>query len=203
MPIAPKIMKRLWNKNAKIITKKYLLAEISKLKTIFKIKFNEYNLLNYLRQHNYIKRIFLDHYYINSFKERYEDYCEYSDFELLTKVLNSLEIKWYVGLNNALNQLNLIWQAPRTLTIINNRFSGLKKILNLKVKFHKTNSKRIRLGLITKITKKHKFPYKISNPEKTAADILYFKKTLSLPLIEKKNLNIKKFRYYYKMISKK
>ena len=112
-------------------------------------------------------------YYVNSVDERKRRYCKFGDKELLFSVLNKLNIKWYLGLSSALYELGKVWQTPVIVNIINNKFSGKRKILGLNVKFHK-----IKENLIFALKKgktKHDIKYFYSELPKTYIDIVYFR----------------------------
>ncbi len=132
------------------------------------------NALWYLSRQNYIKRIFLDYYYVNSIEERELKFYKYMDKELLFLVLNKLDIKWYLGLTSARYSRGEIWQTPNMLIIINNQFSGKKIITRLKVRFIKIK-KNLIFGLIKKKTDK-KIDYYYSDKEKTELDEIYLYK---------------------------
>ena len=138
--------------------------------------------LKYLSRLNYIKRIFSEYYYINSFDERNRKICFYEDKELLFMVLNELQIKWYVGLDSALYLSGVTWQLPNTLSIINTKFSGLKRVVGLKVKFYKAKDKLI-FGL-KELKTKNNITYSYSPPTKTYLDRVYLR--LSKKLIRTK-----------------
>ncbi|MDP1695170.1 MAG: hypothetical protein Q8L34_06550, partial [Candidatus Woesearchaeota archaeon] len=66
-------------------------------------KVNISNAFWYLSRHGYIKRIFLDYYYINSIEERELGYKKgYDNKELIYLVLNKVKWNWYLGLTSAL-----------------------------------------------------------------------------------------------------
>lgn len=134
---------------------------------------NTKNALKYLSRHNYIKRIFLNFYYINSLDERERKFCSYEDKELLFIVLNKLGIKWYVGLNSSLYLIGKIWQTQSVLSIINDKISGRKKILGSNIRFMKIKTSLI-FGLKKNKTKHH-IIYFYSDLTKTYLDFVYFK----------------------------
>ena len=151
--------------------------EIVKLIEEYNNKVNKVSVNNalwYLSRQNYIKRIFLDFYYINSIEERELKYCKFTNKELLFLVLDKLDIKWYLGLTSARYSKGETWQTPNMLTILNNRFSGEKKIVGLKVKFIKIKEKRI-FGLVREKTDKD-IKYYYSDKEKTDLDEIYLSK---------------------------
>ena len=126
----------LLNRGEKIIRK----IEIVKLIKDYNDKIEKVSIANavwYLSRQNYIKRIFLDYYYVNSMEEREMKFCKYMNKELLFLVLNRLNIKWYLGLTSAMYNRGEIWQTPNILVVINNKFSSERIITGLKIKFIK------------------------------------------------------------------
>jgi len=185
------IYNALLNRNEKIFHKSKIVELIKEYKKKFKSSIDVDNTVKYLSRHRYIKRIFQSYYYINSIDERKRKYCMYEDRELLFIVLNKLRVKWYLGLSNARYCLGEVWQVPATLTIINNKFSGKKKIDGMRVKFIKIKGKLI-FGLKSKNTKnKVKFYY--SDLQKTNLDFLYFKLTKKVHWDKKTKEYVRKF----------
>jgi len=185
-----KIYEALLNRKGKVCNKEEITEMIKEYKTKFKCKLDIENTIKYLSRHKYIKRIFQSYYYVNSMEERKRDYCECEDKDLLFIVLNKLNIKWYVGLGSALYLNKKIWQVPRVLHILNNKFSGVKKILSLKVRFFKIKD-TLFFGL-----KKNK-GYLYSDVSKSYLDMVYLKK------IKIKNKKKEYLRYYPKWVGKK
>jgi len=176
-------------------------AEIVELTKEYKSKFNvkvPKDLLKYLSRHNYIRRIFKGYYYINSFDERIRNFHELEDKEILFRVLNKLNIKWYVGLGSAIYLQGKTWQTPNRLDIVNTEFSGLKKIFGLNVKFFRTKETFF-FGLKKTITEKGtSFFY--SDPAKTYIDKVYFKEAKHLISIKNTKEYLKR---YPKWVGKK
>lgn len=166
------IYSALLNRGEKIMRKKEIVKLIEDYNKIEKVSIS--NALWYLSRQNYIKRIFLDYYYVNSIEERELKFYKYMDKELLFLVLNKLDIKWYLGLTSARYSRGEIWQTPNMLIIINNQFSGKKIITRLKVRFIKIK-KNLIFGLIKKKTDK-KIDYYYSDKEKTELDEIYLYK---------------------------
>ena len=146
-------------------------------------KVSIYNSLWYLSRYNYIKRIFLDYYYINSLEEKGLGTCKYEDKELLFEILNKEKVKWYLGLTSAKYYLGEIWQFPTRMTIVNNRFSGKRKIEDATVKFIKIKEKLI-FALISKKTK-NKIKFYYSDIQKTNLDFLYIRQINEIPIDKK------------------
>lgn len=187
------IYEALLNRKEKVCSKSEIIRIIKEYnKSIGKI--NLRNALWYLSRHNYIKRVFLNYYYINSLDERKRKFCKYEDKELLFIVLNKLKIKWYIGLDSALYILGKIWQTPNTLIIINNKISGRKNILGMNVKFIKIK-KNLIFGLKKSKTKNNIY-YFYSDLAKTYLDMAYFRRS-KLIIKEKKYL-----KKYPKWLSK-
>ena len=189
--ISRNIIDKLRLKNEKILSKEEIIRTIKDYQKIYKKKVNLISIWTYLRKDIYIKRILGDYYYIYSLEERYNHYCKFSEEELIFCVLERMKIKWYLGLENALKENKIIWQVINTTTIINNRFSGLKKLGNSKFRFIKTKEKKFKFGLVEKKTN-NKVKYFYSDLEKTYLDFLYFYsyKGKNIKVI-KKNLDFK------------
>ncbi len=181
----------------RIFKKSEILKVIKDYKKL-KIGSNPKSIIEYLSKHNYIKRIFLGHYYINSYDERKRGFCNYSYRELIFSVLNKEKIKWYLGLNTAIYEQGKTWQTPNMINIINTRLSGKKKIAGLNVKFVKTKENLI-FGL--KETKtKNNIPYSYSDPAKTYLDKVYFKESKKLISLKNTQTYLKR---YPKWVGKK
>jgi len=195
MKIKNAIHEALLNRG-KILSKKQIEDTILEYdKKIKKVKIE--NLIKYLSRHRYIKRIFSGYYYINSYDERNRNYSEIESREAIFIVLNKLGIRWYAGLTSALYIQGKIWQTPNILAIPNDKFSGLKKILGINVKFMKIKKELI-FGL--KKTKINNTEYFYSDPAKTYMDMVYFKQIDSLKRIKNTDKYLKK---YPKWVGKK
>ena len=162
----------LLNRGEKIMKRKEIVKLIEDYKKIEKISIA--NALWYLSRQRYIKRIFLDYYYINSIGEREQKFYRYLDKELLFLVLNKLDIKWYLGLTSARYSGGEIWQTPNMLIIINNKFSGNRSIMGFKTRFIKLKESLI-FALVKGKTDKG-IEYYYSNKEKTGLDEVYLSK---------------------------
>ena len=162
----------LLNRDEKIMKRKEIVKLIEDYKKIEKISIT--NALWYLSRQRYIKRIFLDYYYINSIEEREQKFYRYLDKELLFLVLNKLDIKWYLGLTSARYSGGEIWQTPNMLIIINNKFSGNRSIMGFKTRFIKLKESLI-FALVKGKTDKG-IEYYYSNKEKTGLDEVYLSK---------------------------
>ena len=162
----------LLNRGEKIMKRKEIVKLIEDYKKIEKISIA--NALWYLSRQRYIKRIFLDYYYINSIEEREQKFYRYLDKELLFLVLNKLDIKWYLGLTSARYSGGEIWQTPNMLIIINNKFSGNRSIMGFKTRFIKLKESLIFASVKGKTDKGIEYYY--SNKEKTGLDEVYLSK---------------------------
>lgn len=180
----------LLKRKDKIVRKEEIMEVINEYnKKINKVSVKD--ALWYLSRRNYIRRIFLDYYYINSIEEREMGICDYEDKEVLFEVLNKKEIKWYLGLNSALYASGDIWQVPNVLTIINNKISGKRIIFGLKINFIKIKESLI-FGLVHKKTK-NKIQYSYSDTQKTNLDFSYLIKQDKLSKDKKTREYLKKY----------
>lgn len=180
----------LLNKEKKIIKKDEIIKLIEDYSQKFK-KVSIKNALWYLSRKNYIKRVFLNYYYINSIEERARGICNFQDKELLFAVLNKEKIRWYLGLTSALYSLGKIWQVPNVLIIINNKISGKRKVNVMEIKFIKIK-KNLIFGLLTSKTK-NGFDYFYSDFEKTRLDFAYLEKSGKLTHNKKTREYLKKY----------
>ncbi len=176
-------------------------TEITGIIKEYEKKFNDKkkaDLLKYLSRQRCIRRILSGLYYINTFDERNRKFSEFEDKEIVFMALNKLEIKWYAGLGYALYLQGKKWQTPNQISIVNTKFSGIKRVFGLKVKFFKTKENLI-FGLKTARTN-HNIEYSYSDPAKTYIDRVYFKETNNL--IKVKNTQ-KYLKRYPKWVGKK
>ena len=178
-----KIYEAILNRAEKVIKKEEIEKIICEFNKSFKENLNSESAVKYLSRHNYIKRIFLSFYYVNSIDERKRKYYKFEDKELLFSVLNKLNIKWYLGLSSALHESGKTWQAPVIINIINNKFSGKRKILNLNIRFYKVKDNLI-FALKSGKTKNN-IEYFYSEPSKTYIDIVYLR--INNKLVNDKN----------------
>lgn len=193
-----KIYEAMLNRLDKISRKEEIEKIINEFNKKFKKQVNVTNSIKYLSRHNYIKKIFLGFYYINSLEERKRKYCNFQDKELLFLVLNKLNIKWYLGLSSALYESGKSWQTPAVISIINNRISGKRKILGINVRFFKIKEDLI-FG-IKKTKSKNNVKYFYSVPAKTYLDMVYLR-TGNKPV---KNQETKKYiKKFPKWVEKK
>ena len=205
--ISRKIIDKLRLKKEKVLSKKEIVEVIKEHQKIYKKKLNFVSLWTYLRKDSYIKRIIGDYYYLFSLDERYNSYCQFSEEELIFLVLEKMKIRWYLGLENALKENKINWQVFNITTIINEKFSGLKKLGNSQFRFIKTKKEKFNFGLIKKRTGNN-VRYFYSDMEKTYLDFLYFYSYEGKDIkIVEENLDFKvkknKLRQYAKNYSKK
>jgi predicted transcriptional regulator of viral defense system len=180
----------LLNRKDKIVRKEEIIEVIEEYnKKLNKVSVKD--ALWYLSRRHYIRRIFLDYYYINSIEEREMHICNYEDKEVLFEVLNKKGIKWYIGLTSALYASGDIWQIPNVLTIINNKISGKRAIFGLKLNFIKIKESLI-FGLVNKKTKNN-IRYSYSDTQKTNLDLAYLIKHNNLSKDKKTREYLKKY----------
>ena len=72
-------------------------------------KYSE-NIIVNLRQNRDILYVFKGYYYLLNSKEKEGSYTTYSTNEMVYAILNKLNIRWYLGLESALERSNIIWQ---------------------------------------------------------------------------------------------
>jgi len=199
------IIDKLRSKKEKILSKEEIVRTINDYQRVYKTKINILSLWTYLRKDNYIKRILGDWYYISSLEERYNHYCNFSEEELVFLTLEKMRLNWYLGLESALKENKISWQALNIVIVINNHFSGIKKLGKSKFKFIKTKEKRINFGMLKSETN-NKVAYFYSDPEKTYIDFLYFYKNKDLKdMIKNLDFKVRKdlLKEYAQSYSKK
>ncbi len=199
------IINKLRSKNERILSKEEIIKTIEDYQKIYKVKVNMISLWTYLRKDKYIQRILGDYYYVYSLEERHNHYCNLSEEELVFLVLEKMRLKWYLGLESALKKNKIAWQVFNVITLVNNHFSGIKKLGNSKFKFIKTKEKRLSFGLI-RVETNNKVTYFYSDLEKTYLDFLYFYKGKDIENM-KKNLDFEirkdRLKKYAKNYSRK
>ena len=193
-----RIYEALLNRVNKVCDKIEIALIIKEYNKKFNSKVNIERAIRYFSRHHYIKRIFLSFYYINSLDERKRGYCKYEDKELLFLVLNKLHIKWYLGLSSALYEFGKSWQVPIVISIINDKFSGRRKILGINVRFYKVKEK-LMFG-VHKTKTKNGIDYTYSTLAKAYIDLVYFR--ISDKLIREKDTE-KYLRHFPKWVEKK
>ena len=181
----------------KIHSREEIIALMNEYEEKFGIKVRK-DLLKYLTRHKYIRRIFAGFYYINSFDEKVRGFCQFEDKEILFMTLSKMNIKWYVGLGYSIYLQGKTWQTPNQMSIVNTKFSGIKSIFGLKVKFYKMKA-FLFFGL-KKMKTEHEIDFLYSDPAKTNIDKVYFRETYDL--IRVKNTQ-KYLKRYPKWVGKK
>ena len=174
----------------KILLKQEISEIIAEHEKRFKSKKRK-DFLKYLSRHNYIRRVLVSLYYVNSFDERNRGFCEFEDKEILFMALDKLGVKWYVGLSSALHLQGKGWQTPSQLSIVNTKFSGIKKVFGLRVKFFKT--KEIHFFGLKEGRTKHNIRYLYSDPAKTYIDRVYFKEDDKLVKVKNTQKYLKRY----------
>ena len=178
------IIDKLRFQKEKILSKEEIIKTMEDYQKIYKIKVNMISIWTYLRKDSYIKRILGDYYYVFSLEERHNHYCNFSEEELVFFVLEKMRVRWYLGLETALKENKITWQALNVVIIVNNNLSGIKKLGNSEFKFIKTKEERFNFGLIKKETN-NKVSYFYSDLEKTYLDFLYFYKEKDIENMKK------------------
>lgn len=171
--VSKKIVANLRTKKDKILSKEEVFQIIKDYERIYKQKINILSLWTYLRKNKYVQRILGDYYYVYSLEERHDHYCKYSAEELVFLVLQRMNISWYLGLERALIENKITWQALNVVPIINSYFSGIKERGNTRFKFIKTRKDRFNFGIIERQTN-NDVKYFYSDLERTYMDFLYF-----------------------------
>lgn len=185
-----KIYEALKNRRDKVCHKSEIIEILEEYNKNIE-KLSSETVLKYLSRHNYIKRIFLHFYYINSLDEKKRGFCAYEDKELLFIVLNKLGIKWYIGLNSSLYILGKVWQTPNVLSIVNEKISGRKKIIGLNVKFLKIKGNLI-FGMEKRKTK-NSIIYYCSDTAKTYIDLVYFRESKKITKFKETKNYLKRY----------
>ena len=165
-----------------------------RFKQILQEEYNK-NIIRNLRHSKDIIYVMFDYYYIVSPKEKSGHYLSYSTNEMVYAVLNKQKIKWYHGLDSALEYHQIIWQGIVKPIIINNYFSGKSKVHNITYYYHKIKDDFFSFGIIQNKTNNNiKFYY--SDIEKTFLDFLYLKKRM--PIEIKKGIEWTRVKQYMK-----
>jgi len=180
--------------NEKVVSKKQL---INAFRDVLQVNYSE-NIIVQLRKNKDILYVFKGYYYILNPNERKGSVTKYSTNEMVYVILNKLNIKWYLGLESALERNNLIWQAVVNPVIINSDFSGKRTILGVNFQFHKMKREKLDFGYVKKTTK-NRITFYFSDAEKTYLDYLYLHKK---PPSEISTIDNKQLRSYLKQYSK-
>jgi len=154
-------------------------------------------LITHLRRNKEILYVFKGYYYVKDPREQQGSFTQYSPEEMIYTVLNKRNIRWYLGLESALERNKLIWQAVVNPVILNSEFSGNKEILGIKFRFHKMKRDMFDFGSVKKITK-NRITFYYSDPEKTYLDYLYLHKKIPSELSDvKRNKKTKSYLSHY------
>jgi len=180
--------------NEKVVSKKQLTKTF---RDVLQVNYSE-NIIVQLRKNKDILYVFKGYYYIVNPNEKKGSFTKYSTNEMVYVILNKLNIKWYLGLESALERNTLIWQAVVNPVIINSEFSGKRTILGVNFQFHKMRREKFNFGCVKKTTK-NRITYYYSDPEKTYLDYLHLHKK---PPSEISTINNRQLQSYLKQYSK-
>ena len=131
------------------------------------------SLIANLRRNGEILYVFKGYYYILEPAERQGGYTRYSSEEMVYATLNNLNIRWYLGLESALERNRITWQGVVSPIIINSSFSGNRRIMGIPYRFRKMKRSLFEFGFVKKTTK-NRIVFYYSDPEKTLLDYHYF-----------------------------
>ena len=166
---------KLSNFDGKVISKSFLTSLIREV-----VHDSPEKILKKLREKRKIQFIFRNYYYVLSENERKNDRLSYSATELVFKVLNKSNIKWYISFEKGLELNNVIHQAYRKINIINTKISGEKNILGTDFAFKKMNPKYVNNYKQKKT--KSRTTQNIGSKEKIYLDFIYFRKRSPIEL---------------------
>ena len=154
-------------------------------------------LITNLRRNKEILYVFKGYYYVKDPREQQGSFTQYSPEEMIYTVLNKCNIRWYLGLESALERNKFIWQAVVNPVILNSEFSGNKEILGIKFRFHKMKRDMFDFGSVKKTTK-NRITFYYSDPEKTYLDYIYLHKKIPSELSDvKRTKKIKSYLSHY------
>jgi predicted transcriptional regulator of viral defense system len=159
--------------NEKVVSKRQL---VNAFRDVLQDESPETLIAN-LRRNKDILYVFKGYYYVLDPHEQQGSFTQYSTDEMVCVILNKLNIRWYIGLESALERNNLIWQGVVNPVILNSELSGEKKILGVKYRFHKMQREKLDFGFVKKTTK-NRITFYYSDPEKTYLDYVYFRKKI-------------------------
>ena len=185
--------------NEKVVSKKLL---VNAFRDVLQANYSE-TLIDNLRRNKDIIYVFKGYYYVLDPHEQQGSFTEYSPDEMVYAILNKLNIRWYLGLESALERNNLIWQGVVNPVILNSEFSGEKNILSVKYRFHKMKREMLDFGYVKKTTK-HRITFYFSDPEKTYIDYVYLHKRIPSELsMVKRHEKVKFYLTHYSKVFKK
>ena len=185
--------------NEKVVSKKQL---VNAFRDVLQGNYSE-NLIANLRRNKDVRYVFKGYYYVLDPHEQQGSFTKYSPDEMVYAILNKLNIRWYLGLESALERNNLIWQGVVNPVILNSELSGEKKILGVKCKFHKMRRDKLDFGYVKKTTK-NRITFYYSDPEKTYLDYVDLHKRIPSELSTvKRNEKVKSYLTHYSKVFKK
>jgi len=193
------ILNILESLNEKVVSKKQL---VNAFKDVLQVNYSDKIIAN-LRRSNDILYVFKGYYYVLDAHEKQGSFTSYSTAEMIYVVLNKVNIRWYLGLESALERNNLIWQGVVNPIILNSKLSGKKKILGVTYQFHKIKKELLGFGYIRKTTK-NRITFYYSDLEKTYLDYIYLRKRIPSELLKaKNNVKVKSYLTHYPKFFKK
>jgi len=193
------ILNILESLNEKVVSKKQL---VNAFKDVLQVNYPDKIIAN-LRRSNDILYVFKGYYYVLDAYEKQGSFTSYSTAEMIYILLNKVNIRWYLGLESALERNNLIWQGVVNPIILNSKLSGKKKILGVTYQFHKIKKELLSFGYIKKTTK-NRITFYYSDPEKTYLDYIYLHKRIPSELLKaKNNVKVKSYLANYPKFFKK
>lgn len=155
------------------------------------------SLITNLRRNKEILYIFKGYYYVKDPREQQGSFIQLLSEEMVYAILNKSNIRWYLGLESALERNKLIWQAVVNPVILNSEFSGNKEILGVKFRFHKMKRNMFDFGYVKKTTI-NRITFYYSDPEKTYLDYIYLHRKIPSELSEvKRNQKTKSYLSNY------
>lgn len=151
------------------------------------------SLIANLRRNGELLYVFKGYYYVLDPQEHQGGYTKYSPEEMVYVTLNILNIRWYLGMESALERNRITWQGVVNPIIINSSFSGDRNLLGITYRFRKMKRTLLEFGFVKKITK-NRISFYYSDPEKTLLDYVYFHQRIPADLLPYKRT--KKTRSY-------
>jgi hypothetical protein len=183
----------------KVVSKKQL---VNAFRDVLQANYSETLVAN-LRRNKDVLYVFKGYYYVLDPHEQQGSFTVYSIDEMIYVILNKLNIRWYLGLESALERNNFIWQGVVNPVILNSEISGEKKILGVKYRFHKMKREIVDFGFVKKTTK-NRITFYYSDPEKTYLDYVYLHKKIPSELSTvKRNEKVKSYLIHYSKVFKK
>ncbi len=165
----------------KVVSKKEICSHLNQ--TINSC--STFALFRSLRESKKILYVWKKYYYVRDAEEVEKDFNKMAPLEMMYIILNELNIDWYLGLESALVQNKVVWQAINRTIIINSKFSGSFNIFNQVFLFKKMR-KDLFFG-VCELKNSQNIVWNYSDIEKTIIDFVYYKKKVPLDLLDKKN----------------